>query len=383
MSDGVKDTRFTLQAYREMEPLETAWRALEAAPEIGVHQTYDWCRIWLAHSEHPPLIIVARFSDSEELAFILPLMIEKRGPIRVARYMSALFNNLNFGLFSIEFLAVASVPIMQQIQSQIATLPLGVDAIVLDRQPAHWRGFRHPFTLVNPIENQNLTFQVTLEDGIDAVLAYGNAKRRRKKVRVSERRLDALGGFEYIRAESADEAQQLLDAFFDQKKERFGTKGIPDIFAPSATKAFLRKLAAESIGSERKLIEMHAIRLADGTLCALSALSRKGGHVICQFSSIKPGKTERASPGELLFFLTIRSACESGDVMFDFGVGDEQFKRSWCNLETKHYDTTIAVTPLGHATAAAARTVVIAKRMAKSNPVTFRLAKAMRFLVRR
>ena len=383
MKHEVQDTRFTLHLSREIEPLEADWRSLEAAPEIGVHQTYDWCRIWLAHSGRQPLIITAQFADRDDIAFILPLVVERSGPIRVARYIGALFNNLNFGVFSPEFLEIATAANMQDISRQIAALQVDVDVILLDRQPALWRGFRHPFTLLPRTENQNHTFQVTLKGGIEAVLARGNAKRRRKKVRVSERRLQPFGGYEYVRSQSAAEAQAMLDEFFAQKKARFELKGIPDIFAPPQTQAFVRQLAAESVGGERKLIEMHAIRLADGTLCALSALSRKGGHVICQFSSIKPGDTEPASPGELLFFHSIRSACEAGDVLFDFGVGDEQFKRSWCDLDTLHYDTTIAVTPVGHMAAAGARAIVVAKRLAKSNPLAFRLAKALRFFVRR
>ena len=383
MKRDTQETLFTVQLFDEMEPLETAWRALEAAPEIGIHQTYDWCRMWVSHSGLRPLIIAARFSGSQDIAFILPLAVEKRGPVKVARYMSALFNNLNFGVFSRAFLEIATAPVMRDICRRIASLPVGVDLILLDRQPAYWRGFVHPFTLLPRSENQNHAYQATLEGGIDAVVARGNAKRRRKKIRVSERRLMALGGYACVKPETAVEARALLDEFFAQKKDRFGRKGIPNIFAPPETQAFFHQLAAESIGAERKLLEMQAIRLADGTLCALSALSRKGGHVICQFSSIKPGRTEPASPGELLFFHTIHSACEAGDVLFDFGVGDEQFKRSWCDLETVHYDTTIAVTPLGHAAAAAARLIVAAKRLTKSNPLTFRVAKTLRFLIRR
>ena len=231
MKQEVQDTRFTLHVFKEMEPLEPSWRALGAAPEIGVHQTYDWCRTWLAHFNQQPLIIAARFSDGDDIAFILPLMVEKRGPVRSARYRSALFNKLNFGVFSPRFLKIATAAVMQDIRRQIIALPVDVDVIVLDRQQALWRGFPHPFTLLQRTENQNHTFQVTLEGGINAVFARGNAKRRRKKVRVSERRLQPFGGYDYVRSQTAAEAEALLDEFFAQKKERFGLKGIPNIFA--------------------------------------------------------------------------------------------------------------------------------------------------------
>ena len=255
-------------------------------------------------------------------------MIEKRGPIRVVRYMSALFNNLNFGIFSAEFLKIATSPLMREMLRQIIALPLGVDVIVLDRQPELWRGFRHPFT--------HFATHRKSEPHIPSDL--GRRERRRLGPRQCQataqesqdlattpatlRRLRICQVGDYRRG--ARDARRVLCA----KKQRFDVKGIPNIFAPPATRAFLQQLAAESIDAKHKLIEMHAISLADGTLCALSALSRKGGHVICQFSSIKPSLTEPASPGELLFFHTIRAACEAGDSLFDFGAGDEQFKLS-------------------------------------------------------
>jgi CelD/BcsL family acetyltransferase involved in cellulose biosynthesis len=382
----VEQTRFSFQLHKHMEPLEAVWRSLEAAPECSIHQTYDWCRTWIRQTDCEPLIVTASFSGGTGLgdtAFILPLMVVKRGPIKIARYVSAPFNNINFGVFSPRFLDIVTAELMADVRRQLITLPLGVDVIDLDRQPETWRGAPHPFAYFQRTENQNHAFQVTLAGGFDAVLAHGNAKRRRKKFRTSERRLEELGGYEHVKAQTNEEARTLLDAFFQQKSVRFELHGLPDAFAADDSKAFFHKLAEDSIGQDRKLIDMQGIRLANGSVCAVSALSHKGGHVICQFSSIGVGETEHASPGELLFYLMIRDACEAGAEIFDFGIGDEQFKRSWCNVETLHYDTIIAVTPLGHLAAAAARIVVACKRITKSNPTMFRWAKALRFSFRR
>lgn len=386
MENRVERNRFSYQLFKAPEPLETVWRTLEAAPESSIHQTYDWCRIWIAESGCDPLIIAATFADGDlrgEIAFILPLMVVRYGPVKIARYMSAPFNNINFGLFSPAFREMATRDVMEDVQRELVARNIGVDVIVLDRQPKSWRGQTHPFALLPRVENQNHAFQVTLTDGFEAALAHGNAKRRRKKFRTSDRRLTDLGGYQYVRAKTAEEAHELLDIFFSQKAARFEFHGLPDAFAASKTKAFFHRLAEESIGRTHAMIEMHALRMSDGSVCAVSALSRKDGHVICQFSSIQSGKTEYASPGELLFYLMIRQACEDGAALFDFGIGDEQFKRSWCDVETVHYDTIIAATVLGRLAAQTARIIVTSKRITKSNPAMFRWAKAMRFSLRR
>ena len=147
-------------------------------------------------------------------------------------------------------------------------------------------------------------------------------KRRRKKFRTSERRLDELGGYEYLRAKSPDDARELLDAFFEQKAARFEFQGLPDAFADDRIMAFFHRLAQEkALASRRKSVELYAIRLLehDGFICAITALSNKGGEVICQFSSIAIGNTEHASPGELLFYHVIHDACDTGAHVFDFG----------------------------------------------------------------
>ncbi|MCY6380422.1 GNAT family N-acetyltransferase [Hoeflea prorocentri] len=386
MRKPVEATSFSIQCNREIEPLEPVWRALEAAPECSIHQTYDWCRGWIEETGATPLIITATYTSgarSGETAFILPLCITRSGPFRIARYIATPFNNVNFGVFSTHFLDDANPATMLAIRKQIAQLPLGVDYVFLDRQPRAWHGYVHPFSHWPHVENQNPTFQATLDGGFDAVLSRGNAKRRRKKFRISERRLDELGGYDYIRARTPDEAGDLLEEFFNQKAARFAFMGLPDVFDDAKIKSYFRRLAQESVGQDRKTIEMYAIRLRnrDGFLCAIAALSTKGRDVICQFSSIAIGPTEAASPGELLFYLVIRDACESGAHTFDFGVGDEQFKRSWCDVETTHYDTFVAITPLGHIGALAARLSTDIKRFTKHHPAIFKLAKAIRLWV--
>lgn len=386
MRKPVEATSFSLQCSNELEPIEPVWRALEAAPECPVHQTYDWCRGWVIETGAKPLIITAVYGSgarSGETAFILPLYITRFGPLKVAKYIAAPFNNVNFGVFSSHFLDDANPATMLELRRQLATLPLGVDFIVLDRQPREWHGYRNPFSHWPSVENQNRSFHVTLDGDFTAVLERGNAKRRRKRFRKSERKLEEIGGYDFIKAGTRDEARELLDAFFLQKAARFAYQGLPDVFGDAEIQNCFQRLAAESVGQERKMIEMYAIRLRqhDGLICALAALSSKGRDIICQFSSIAMGPTEHASPGELLFHLLIRDACEAGANMFDFGVGDELYKRNWCDVETRHYDTFLAITPLGRIGAFSARLSTHVKRFVKSRPGVFRLAKAVRLWI--
>ena len=74
----------------------------------------------------------------------------------------------------------------------------------------------------------------------------------------------------------------------------------------------------------------------------------------------------------------IRSACEEKAEIFDFGIGDEQYKRSWCDVETVHFDAVLPVTTKGYLGAVGAKWLIDAKRFLKSNKKIFALAKAVR-----
>ncbi|MEY9719749.1 CelD/BcsL family acetyltransferase involved in cellulose biosynthesis [Sinorhizobium fredii] len=219
------------------------------------------------------------------------------------------------------------------------------------------------------IANPNASFQLGLLGDMERTLAQLNAKRRRKKMRLSERRLAELGGYDYVVARDPAEAHALLDTFFRQKAARLEAQGLPDVFDNSEIRAFFRLLIDRQSDGDR-LLELNAIRLRGehkGRIIAVTGLSRKGDHVICQFGSIDDTIAADSSPGELLFYRVIERLCGEGVTLFDFGIGDQPYKRSWCTIETPLRDITLPLTLRGNAAAGLHRAVVRAKRTIKAN----------------
>lgn len=124
------------------------------------------------------------------------------------------------------------------------------------------------------------------------------------------------------------------------------------------------------------MLEMHALRLKgqhNGHIPAIAALSRKGEHVICQFASIDETLVAEASPGELLFWLMIERLHSEGAALFDFGIGDQGYKRSWCPVETTQHDLILPISRIGHVAAFAQKSVTRAKMTIKANPRLYSL----------
>ena len=80
----------------------------------------------------------------------------------------------------------------------------------------------------------------------------------------------------------------------------------------------------------------------------------------------------------MLFFLSIREAAENGGEIYDFGVGDELFKRNWCEIETWQRDTIIPLSTRGRALAATRSVRNALVRSLKQNKKLWQTAKKIR-----
>jgi CelD/BcsL family acetyltransferase involved in cellulose biosynthesis len=360
----------SIRLHEQLEPLETRWRALETENALSLHQGYDWCRAWVK-SRVCKLLIVEGFCG-EQTHLLLPFEIVRRGPIRIARFLAARFSNINTGLYSQDFRALAAPPRLRQaletVRSQLAR---HCDIFLLENMPLDWRGETSPFSDLPAVLNQNAGFQIELFTDFERTLAQVNARRRRKKFRASERRLLALGGHEHIIPAAGTESRALLETFFEQKAARFDAMGLPDVFRDENTRDFFRRLVSVPETDGSYPLQLHAIRLKgenDGRIVAVAGLSRKGDHVICQFGSIDDTIAADASPGEFLFYLAIRKLCGEGVRLFDFGIGDQPYKRSWCTIETQQHDLLWPTTVAGATMAALHRAKTGAKRLIKQKP---------------
>ncbi|MGI2033746.1 GNAT family N-acetyltransferase [Rhizobium panacihumi] len=331
-----------------MADIEADWRRLEALPQNSLHQAYDWCRAWQTAHQNPLLLVCGRMDD--RTVMILPLEAVREGGGLIARFLGGRFNNINSGLLDDDFRYLDGEAV-QAIAAMLRSLLKGhADLLALETVPLIWRDIAHPLTGLPAIEGANHTFQLPLFASFEQTLSQVHAKRRRKKFRVQQRRLQEKGGFEHVVAETADEKQALLDVFFEQKAARFRLHRLPDVFQAPKTRAFFRNLMTVSHQGNDTPLELHAIRLKgdhNGMIAAISGLSRKGDHVICQFGSIDDDLVPEASPGELLFWLMIERACQTGAALFDFGVGDQPYKRSWCTVETVTHDLLVPITLRG------------------------------------
>lgn len=362
---------FAIKLHNRMEPIEATWRRLEAGDDLSLHQSYDWCRAWAQTNKSRLLIVEGVHAGRTEL--ILPLEIVRQGPVRTARFLGSRFSNINTGLYTENFRSLVSPAMLRRALDQArGQFSRHFDLFILENMPLHWRGHEHPFSHLPSVLNQNAAYQLPLFADFDQTLAQLNAKRRRKKFRQTERRLEALGGYQHCIAETPGDASATVEQFFQQKAARFEALGLPNVFRDEETQAFFRAIAHLPARKDAYALQLHALRIRSGgeqgKIIAIAGLSRKGDHAICQFGSIDEKFAPETSPGEFLFHLMIKKLCGEGVALFDFGIGDQPYKRSWCTIETRQHDLLWPTTSAGRAVATLHRAKASAKRAIKQNP---------------
>jgi CelD/BcsL family acetyltransferase involved in cellulose biosynthesis len=371
---------FSIAIHEQMEPLESEWRRLQGEDFNSLHQGYDWCRAWVDAYGRSLRIVEGRMGG--ETAFILPLEIVRGRMFTKAQFIGAHHANLNTGLISREFADMATPEVMAGIAAQLRDRIIDADCIILGNMPAVWRGHTPPFSMLPHVENQNHAFQLDIKPTFVETLAQLSAKRRRKKYSVGHRRLEALGGYEHIIAETPADKIALLDQFFTQKSARLAEFGLPNTFACPKTRKFLQSAVLIPHGNEEFPLRMHALKMTggefEGEVPAIAGLSRKGDHLIVQFCSIGSGPTTHAGPGELLFHIMVEMYNRENVSIFDFGIGDMPFKRSWCTQETVQVNVTLPVTPLGRLAVLKEETATRLKAMIKQNPAVYAFVQKLR-----
>lgn len=379
-----RSVRLSAQLTSDIATVEKLWHRLEADPAVSFHQSRAWVEAW-AGGTGAELAIITLEQDGKPIA-ILPLEISRICGFRIAHFAGSAFSNANTGLINTCSTSGADAVAADELAAALSRAGLAADIVLFDKMPPE-AALRRPFSALPRVFHQNPSFQLPLFPDFNTVLAQINGKRRRKKLRVSERRLEAVGGYRHIVAGDDAQAMRLLDSFLDQKPIRLAAQGLPNVFADPGIRDFLARLATSRDNQGRAALEMHGIELLgehDGRIIAVAGLTIKDRRVTCQFGSIDETVAAEASAGELLFYRMIERASAAGETVFDFGVGDQSYKRSWCPQRTELVDCYSPLNLKGRLAAPVIAGTIRLKRTIKTSPTLHRAAATLRrIMVRR
>lgn len=333
-----------------------------------------WVRSWISATGADVIIVtIDRYGLP---ACALALEILQEGPFRVARFAGGSHANGNFVAVARRSPNPLSAEDGAALGRAIKKARPDIDLIHLQRQNPTCQGVKNPLSTLATACSPNVSLAIDLSGGFDAMLARRNGKRKRKKYRHQVNKFNDAGGFRLIKADTPEEADRLLTAFFEMKAARLLDMGIANVFEPTQVQAFFRLLFQSAAGETEPPFFLHGLEVG-GRLAAVNGCSITPERIVCDFGGIIEDQTN-SSPGYFLDYHAIEYACELGLPIFDFSVGDEQYKRSWCDIETWQFDTFLPLTARGHLARLLQTLRAQAVRYIKSNHSLWSLVKQLR-----
>ena len=357
-----------------LAPLLDEWRAALPHLVTATPQDIDFVGQWLAHVNKDCIAVTAK--SARGIEFLLPLEIVRKGPMQIAQFPGGSHANANFAASSDSICAMSPDILLTEVHNSVRALRPAIDAVLLERLLESLNSRTNALVQPDSSISPNVALSFALAADFKDVLKDRNGAKKQKKMRQMQRRMDDRGGWRVFKANTADECTYVLDRFFKLKGERLKSMGLKDVFADPKVQSFFKSLYIGALGAAAPRYELHALEVG-GDIAAVGGCTVNGKHFTVEFGGIC-SNDRQLSPGDILYHLLIEQCCKRGFEVYDFGVGDEFYKRRWCDVETWHRDTYIPLTAKGRIAVGALKHIAAVKKSIKNNPKLFGLIKRLR-----
>src|SRR6185437_457320 len=261
------------------------------------------------------------------------------------------------------------------------------DVVRLEKMPATVAAQANPFAALETTIHPSGYYATPLGSDWETFYTSKRSSSTRRRDRTKRNRLGDFGAVAFSSLPSGPDAVAALDVLVAQKSATFASRGIPNCFAKPGYLAFYRALAS----SARTGSLVHVSELRVGSeVAAASFCLMFGGRYYYLLSSYTDKEMARFGPGAVHLHELMRYAIGQGVNVFDFTIGDETYKRDWCEETERLYDHIAVASWRGALAVLPMRVARNAKRTIKQTPVlwaaftwlrkaTSRIAQVLRF----
>jgi CelD/BcsL family acetyltransferase involved in cellulose biosynthesis len=361
--------RVQLSYHDDLAEVEQDCRAFEPGADCTAFQTFDWLSTWHRHigvrEGIKPAIVIGRQDGA--ILFILPLALAP-GRLRRVTCLGEFLSNSSAPLLAHDFphrVGVAEFLALWCAVEQLLRQHLRHDLIDLDKIPERVGAQANPMLALELTPHANDAYLVHLTGTWDEFYAAKRSPSWRKTDGKKRRRLAKQGDINFTIATDRAEIERTIDALIEQKKSSYASLGVANMFEWPGYRDFFVDLATDP--GRHGLVHVSSVSVGSTIVAASFGLTLHGNYdyVLAGYAM---GEFEASSPGSIQLQELMRHFIERGFKTFDFNIGDEPYKREWCDTETKFYDYVSPVTASGWAAATAMHAARVAKRFIKRNP---------------
>jgi CelD/BcsL family acetyltransferase involved in cellulose biosynthesis len=375
------DIRITV--HEDLSSIEQDWRAFEAHADGTVFQCFDWLATWQrligVRTGARPAIVVGR-DGAGTILFLLPLSVCSTAFARELTWLGSELCDYNAPLLAATFSARIDAKRFMALWETIAHClqdnpRLRYDFINLEKMPETVGAQQNPMRHLGGTMTPSGAYLTHLTGDWETFYMAKRSSATRRRDRTKRKRLGELGEVKFVNPASDSETLRTLDTLMAQKARWFARMGVVNLFAKPGHAEFYRALASDP--ATRHLV--HVSRLDVGATVAAVNLGLT--YRDCYYhllASYDDGEVSRFGPGAAHLNDLLHQAIDRGFRIFDFTIGDERYKRDWCDTELKLYDYIAAATWRGALVAMPMLAALRLKRRIKQTPVLWNAFSAVR-----
>ncbi len=375
-----------IAVYEDLAAVEHEWRAFEAHADCTVFQSFDWLATWQRHigtrDGVQPAIVVGH-DGAGAILFLLPLSVCAAGGVRELTWLGSELNDYNAPLlgptFSTRIDRAAFLALWQDITRSLQAHPrLRYDIIAFAKMPETVGAQQNPMRYLGGTINPSGAYLTHLTGEWEAFYTGKRSSATRRRDRTKRKKLSEYGEIKFVNPASDSEILSSLDTLMAQKARSFARMGVGNLFAKPGHTDFYRALATDPATKH----VVHVSRLDVGATAAAVnlALIYRGCyyHLLASYTDCD---LSRFGPGAAHLHDLMHYAIDRGCRTFDFTIGDERYKRDWCDTELALYDYIAPVTWRGALVAMPMLAAQRIKRWIKQTPVVWSAFSAARAFV--
>jgi CelD/BcsL family acetyltransferase involved in cellulose biosynthesis len=370
-----------LSVHTDLAAIEQDWRAFEQTADCTPFQTFDWLSTWQRHigalNGVTPAIVIARRGG--DIVMLLPLAVQQ-GFARRLTFLGQDLCDYNAPLLARDFGSAVGpdgfAALWRNIHATLQAMPaLRHDTIALAKMPETIGAQPNPLLTLDVRLNPSGAYETVLGADWEQFYTAKRSSATRRRDRTKVKRLGEMGEVKFANPDASAELALTLDALVRQKGKSFARMGVPNIFERPGYAAFFQELAT----APRMRSLVHLSRLDVGQTWAAVNLGLTFRdcyyHVLASYDD---GEVSRFGPGAAHLRELLRFAIARGCTRFDFTIGDEPYKREWCEAERHLHDHSAAVTIRGWPSAAVSLGWRRIKRAIKKTDPLWKAAQRLR-----
>lgn len=334
-SSSAEINDFTITVIDSLVSAEIVWRDFETAPNHYVFQTYDWLSLWHKHigvheRVRPYVVLIAR--RDHDPSILLPLAIEKKSGIKRLVWLGGKESDYHGPLLAKEYAAQFDGEAFPEIWAEVLRLLPPVDVVFLERQPATIGDQKNPFMALECIPYLDDAHLTRLEGSWETYYQSKRSRKTRKRLRNYEHGLSKHGELNYRVLDVADEIRPIAAELFARKSRRHRETGVPDLFDDVGREEFFTSAVLET--PLRDKVKIAALTVGSDIAAAtlFVVYNSRIYDILPVYDTEKFGKY---SVGTIFLMMNIQWCFENNISIYDFTIGDDQYKEQWCE-ETTH-----------------------------------------------